>query len=54
MWGKYGLPFPRSHKIFCAIGSPIDLPYPEDPTDEEINIWHAKILQRNQTHLRQI
>ena len=42
MWGKYGLPIPRSHKIFCAIGSPIDLTHLEDPTDEEINIWHAK------------
>eukprot|EP00560_Eucampia_antarctica_P003255 CAMPEP_0197840574 /NCGR_PEP_ID=MMETSP1437-20131217/45681_1 /TAXON_ID=49252 ORGANISM="Eucampia antarctica, Strain CCMP1452" /NCGR_SAMPLE_ID=MMETSP1437 /ASSEMBLY_ACC=CAM_ASM_001096 /LENGTH=338 /DNA_ID=CAMNT_0043450205 /DNA_START=103 /DNA_END=1119 /DNA_ORIENTATION=+ len=41
-WGQYNLPIPRPDKLLYVRGKPLGLPHIPEPTDEDINKWHAK------------
>mmetsp|Transcript_35930 Transcript_35930/g.86732 ORF Transcript_35930/g.86732 Transcript_35930/m.86732 type:complete len:320 (-) Transcript_35930:171-1130(-) len=40
-WGKWYLPIPRDEKLLKVIGKPIGLPHIPEPTQEDIDKWHA-------------
>ena len=40
-WGKFYLPIPRDEKLLYVIGKPLGLPYISNPTQEDIDKWHA-------------
>eukprot|EP00804_Cyclotella_cryptica_P019344 CCRYP_006185-RA/>CCRYP_006185-RA protein AED:0.04 eAED:0.04 QI:182/1/1/1/1/1/2/459/327 len=40
-WGKWFLPIPRDEKLLYVVGKPIGLPHITDPTQEDIDKWHA-------------
>lgn len=41
-WGKWYLPIPRDEKLMYVRGKPLGLPHIPEPTDEDVNKWHAK------------
>jgi hypothetical protein len=41
-WGKWFLPLPRDDKLLYVRGKPMGLPHIPDPTEDDINKWHAK------------
>jgi len=43
-WGKWFLPIPRDEKLLYVRGKPLGLPHIPDPTDADINQWHAKYV----------
>jgi len=43
-WGRWGLPIPRPHKILYVRGAPLNLPVIKEPTDEEVDKYHAKYV----------
>ncbi|CAB9499666.1 Diacylglycerol O-acyltransferase 2 [Seminavis robusta] len=45
MWGKYYLPIPRDEKCLYARAKPMGLPHIPDPTDEDVDKWHAKYCE---------
>ena len=44
-WGKWNLPIPRDEKLVFARGKPMGLPHIAQPTDEDVNKWHAKYCE---------
>ena len=42
MWGRFLLPIPLPRKILYLRGRPLDLPHIPEPTDEDVNKWHAR------------
>ncbi len=44
-WGKWFLPIPKDDKLLYVRGKPIGLPHIPEPTDEDINKWHAKYCE---------
>mmetsp|Transcript_16821 Transcript_16821/g.27926 ORF Transcript_16821/g.27926 Transcript_16821/m.27926 type:complete len:331 (-) Transcript_16821:1837-2829(-) len=44
-WGKWGLPIPRDEQILVARGKPMGLPHIVNPTQADIDHWHAKYCQ---------
>jgi hypothetical protein len=40
-WGKFYLPIPRDEKILYVVGKPLGLPHIEEPTQEDVDKWHA-------------
>lgn len=44
-WGKYMLPIPRNEKLIYVRGKPLGLPHIKDPTDEDLDKWHAKYCE---------
>ncbi|GFH52178.1 hypothetical protein CTEN210_08654 [Chaetoceros tenuissimus] len=40
-WGKCFLPIPRDDKLLYVRGKPLGMPHIPEPTDEDINKWHA-------------
>lgn len=41
VWGKYGLPIPRNCKLLYVSGQPIGIPHIPNPTQEDIDKYHA-------------
>lgn len=41
-WGKWGLPIPRDEKLLYVGGQPLGMPQISEPTQEDIDKWHAK------------
>lgn len=41
-WGKFGLPIPRDDKLLYVGGQPLGMPHLPNPTQEDIDNWHAK------------
>jgi len=44
-WGKFYLPIPRDEKLLYARGRPLGLPHIPEPTQEDIDKWHAKYCE---------
>lgn len=44
-WGKWYLPIPRDDKLLYARGRPLGLPHIAEPTQEDIDKWHAKYCE---------
>lgn len=44
-WGKFFLPIPRDEKLLYVRGKPLGLPHIKDPTDSDIDKWHAKYVE---------
>lgn len=44
-WGKWGLPLPRDEKLLYVRGKALGMPHIPNPTDEDINKWHAKYCE---------
>ncbi|KAJ1455085.1 diacylglycerol acyltransferase-domain-containing protein [Pelagophyceae sp. CCMP2097] len=40
-WGRWGLPLPRRKKMVYVRGFPLGLPHIPEPTDEDVDKWHA-------------
>jgi len=40
-WGRFGLPMPKRVKLSYARGRPLGLPHIPEPTQEDIDKWHA-------------
>jgi hypothetical protein len=40
-WGKWMLPIPRDEQLICVRGKPLGIPHIPEPTDEDIDHWHA-------------
>ena len=45
IWGKWYLPIPRSAKLLYVAGQPLGMPRIDNPTQEDIDHWHAKYLR---------
>lgn len=45
VWGKWYLPIPRDCKLLYVSGQPLGLPHIKDPTQADIDKWHAKYCQ---------
>ena len=43
-WGRFGLPLPMPDKLVYARAPPLGLPKIENPTDAEVDKWHAKYV----------
>ena len=41
-WGRYYLPLPKAVPITNVRGRPLGLPHIPNPTDDDVNLWHAK------------
>ena len=41
-WGRWYLPIPRDEKLLYVSGQPLGLPQIDDPTQADIDTWHAK------------
>ena len=41
-WGRFGLPVPKAVPITYARGRPLGLPTIANPTQEDVDFWHAK------------
>eukprot|EP00638_Chattonella_subsalsa_P002409 CAMPEP_0117752454 /NCGR_PEP_ID=MMETSP0947-20121206/11616_1 /TAXON_ID=44440 /ORGANISM="Chattonella subsalsa, Strain CCMP2191" /LENGTH=257 /DNA_ID=CAMNT_0005571101 /DNA_START=309 /DNA_END=1082 /DNA_ORIENTATION=+ len=44
-YGRFLLPIPMPKKCVYVRGRPLGLPQIDEPTDEDINKWHAKYLE---------
>lgn len=44
-WGKFNLPIPRDDKLLYVRGKPLGLPHIPEPTEDDINKWHAKYCE---------
>jgi 2-acylglycerol O-acyltransferase 2 len=44
-WGKWALPIPRDEQVLVARGKPMGLPHIPDPSQNDIDYWHAKYCQ---------
>ncbi len=44
-WGRWNLPIPRNDKLVYVRGRPLGLPKIDDPTQEDIDKWHAKYME---------
>mmetsp|Transcript_12749 Transcript_12749/g.23900 ORF Transcript_12749/g.23900 Transcript_12749/m.23900 type:complete len:319 (-) Transcript_12749:53-1009(-) len=44
-WGKWFLPIPRDDKLLYVRGKPLGLPHIPEPTDSDVNHWHAKYVE---------
>jgi 2-acylglycerol O-acyltransferase 2 len=44
-WGKWFLPIPRDEKLLYARGKPLGLPHIAEPTQEDVDKWHAKYCE---------
>merc|ERR1719414_1025828 len=40
-WGRFGLPVPKPVKLVYARGRPIGIPHIKEPSDADVNKWHA-------------
>eukprot|EP00440_Ansanella_granifera_P041720 gb/GFBE01045235.1/.p1 GENE.gb/GFBE01045235.1/~~gb/GFBE01045235.1/.p1 ORF type:complete len:349 (+),score=46.12 gb/GFBE01045235.1/:1-1047(+) len=45
-WGRFGLPLPKPVQITYARGRPLGMPHIENPTNEDIEKWHAVYCQK--------
>lgn len=45
-WGRFGLPVPKPVKLVYARGRPIGLPHITNPTDDDVNKWHAVYCEK--------
>jgi len=43
-WGKWFLPIPRDEKLLYVRGKPMGLPHIPEPTDADVDKWHAKYV----------
>jgi len=41
-WGRWGTPVPRNHNILFVRGRPLGMPHLPEPTDADVEEWHAK------------
>lgn len=44
-WGKWFLPIPRDDKLLYVRGKPLGLPHIPEPTDGDVDHWHAKYVE---------
>lgn len=45
LWGMWYLPIPRDDKLLYVCGKPLGLPHIAEPTQEDIDKWHAKYCE---------
>jgi hypothetical protein len=45
-WGRFGLPIPRRSPITAVMGDPIVVPHVPQPSDAQIDEWHAVFVAR--------
>jgi len=45
-WGRWGLPLPRPVKLVFVRGRPVGLPHIPEPTDADVEKWHAEYARR--------
>lgn len=45
-WGRFGLPLPKCVRITYARGRPLGLPHIAEPTNEEVDLWHARYCEQ--------
>lgn len=45
-WGRWGLPLPRPVKLVYARGRPLGLPHIPEPSDDDVNKWHAEYCRK--------
>lgn len=43
-WGWFGLPIPRPNKLVYVRGKPLGLPHIENPSQDDIDKWHAAYI----------
>lgn len=43
-WGRWGLPLPRPVKLVYVRGAPLGMPKIDEPTQQQIDEWHAKYV----------
>ena len=46
VWGRWGWPIPRPTKLLYVSGQPLGLPHIENPTQDDIDKWHAKYCEQ--------
>lgn len=49
-WGRWGLPIPRRAQITMVVGKVIAVDKVEQPTDEQVDALHARILNEMRVH----
>jgi hypothetical protein len=45
IWGRWYLPLPRDRKILYVSGKPLGMPQIQNPTQQDLDKWHAKYCQ---------
>jgi len=45
-WGRWGLPLPRPVKLVFVRGRPLGLPHIPEPTDADVDKWHAVYVEK--------
>jgi len=45
-WGRFGLPMPKKVKLSYARGRPLGLPHIAEPTQEDVDKWHAEYCKK--------
>lgn len=46
VWGRWGVPIPRPNKLLYVSGQPLGMPHIENPTQNDIDQWHAKYCEQ--------
>lgn len=47
-WGRFGLPVPKPVKLVYARGRPLGMPHIPEPTEADVDKWHALYCVRLQ------
>jgi len=45
-WGRFGLPMPKKVRLSYARGRPLGMPHIPEPTQEDIDKWHAEYCKQ--------
>lgn len=45
-WGRFGLPMPKKVRLTYARGRPLGLPHITNPTQEDVDKWHAEYCKQ--------
>ncbi|KAL1518622.1 hypothetical protein AB1Y20_002910 [Prymnesium parvum] len=47
-WGRWGLPVPKPVRLVYARGRPLGMPHIPEPTDADVDHWHAEYCRKLQ------
>ena len=45
-WGRFGMPLPKAVRLVYARGRPLGMPHIPEPTDEDVDRWHAEYCNK--------
>jgi hypothetical protein len=45
-WGRFGMPLPKAVRLVYARGRPLGMPHIPEPTDEDVDRWHAEYCSK--------